>query len=108
MTAQPSDPPAGPMPTAKVPERNLRAIRAALIPEEVGDFDSEFRMIMRQATETLDLTLVHDFIERWWRVAVLSMDPVRHRQMLENVRKLQAGIDIPTISANELRARLGI
>ncbi len=30
----------------------LRSIRDALLPEEVGDFDREFRQVMLDATET--------------------------------------------------------
>ena len=46
-----------------------RAIRAELLPEETGDFDREYRQVMREAMETLDLTPV---LERWRLVALLS------------------------------------
>ena len=49
-----------------------RAIRAELLPEETGDFDREYRQVMREAMETLDLTPVLEMLERWRLVALLS------------------------------------
>jgi hypothetical protein len=53
-------------PFLAAPDKTPRAIRAALLPEEIGDFDREFRAVMAEATETLDLTIVTSFVERWW------------------------------------------
>ena len=41
-----------------------RSIRGALLPEEAGDFDREFRGAMARATETLDLTGVLQLLEQ--------------------------------------------
>lgn len=82
MTAEPHGPRAV-APFLTPPEKTPRAIRAALLPEEVGDFDREFRSVMAEATETLDLTVVTAFIERWWRVAWSSGDAYGHRAMLD-------------------------
>ncbi|MBB4700727.1 DUF6247 family protein [Sphaerisporangium siamense] len=46
-----------------------RAIRAALLPEDVEDFDRGYRAVIAEATETLDLMPVTAFLERWWCVA---------------------------------------
>jgi hypothetical protein len=45
-----------------------RAIRAQLLTEEAGDFDREYRRVMAEATETLDLTPVLEMLRRWDRV----------------------------------------
>lgn len=50
----------------------LRSIRDALLPEEVDDFDREFRPVMSEAADTLDLTGVLQFRRRWRRVAYLQ------------------------------------
>jgi hypothetical protein len=76
--------------------RSPWAIRAALLPEEAGDFDREYRQVMREATETLDLTPVLEMLERWSRVARSSQDPRVHRRMLDHADRLQRGEDIAT------------
>jgi hypothetical protein len=95
-------------PAGAVPDRTPQAIRAALLPEERGDFDREFRGTMREATETLDLTVVGELLERWWRIAVSSTDPASHRRMLEQARRIEAGADIQTTTWADLKARLGV
>ncbi|WP_152364492.1 DUF6247 family protein [Microlunatus speluncae] len=90
------------------PELTPRVIRAALLPEDVGDFDSEFRQVMAEATESLDLTIVHSFLRRWQIVAWSSQDPQAHRRMLENADRLNAGKEIPTETWSVTKARLGL
>lgn len=77
-------------------ELALRSIRDALLPEDVGDFDREFRAVMSEATETLDLTGVVEFRRRWHRVAWSSADPQSHRRMLSTVDELNAGEAVAT------------
>jgi len=95
-------------PDSYVAPTTPREIRAALLPEEVGDFDREYRHVMAEATETLDLTVVHDCLARWRLVAISSRDHEAHRHMLDTVRRLSAGEDIPTVSWEETKARLGL
>jgi hypothetical protein len=47
-------------------------VRAALIPEDAVKFDRQWRAVMAAATETLDLTEVHDILDSWRRVAWLT------------------------------------
>ncbi|WP_239114809.1 DUF6247 family protein [Planotetraspora kaengkrachanensis] len=107
MTAEPHGP-STVAPFLAVPDKTPRAIRAALLPEEVGDFDREFRAVMAEATETLDLTVVTSFIERWWRVAWSSADAAVHRAMLDQADRLTRGEEVPTRSWAETKARLGL
>ncbi len=86
----------------------LRSIRDALLPEEVGDFDREFRQVMLDATETLDLTEVLAFTRRWRRVARSSADADAHRRMLEQAEALNAGSEVPTEPWSTTKARLGL
>lgn len=79
-----------------------------MLPEEAGDFDREYRQVMREAMETLDLTAVLEMLERWRRVALLSRDPERHRRMLDHAERLQRGEDISTEPWSVTRARLGL
>ena len=83
-----------------------RTIRASLLPEEVGDFDREYRHAMADATETLDLTGVRDLLTRWQRVAWSSRDAEAHRRMLAHAAALRAGDDVPTEPWDQLKARL--
>jgi len=95
-----------PLPVAQ--GRSPRAIRAGLLPEEAGDFDREYRQVMREAMESLDLTPVLEMLDRWGRVALLSRDPERHRRMLDRAERLQRGEDLPTEPWPVTRARLGL
>jgi Family of unknown function (DUF6247) len=91
----------------RVPDKSPKTIRAALLPEERGDFDREYRKVMATATEDLDLAPVLEFIERWWRVAVLSTDAQRHRAALDVVARFNRGESVPTASAVDMiKARL--
>ncbi|GII88776.1 hypothetical protein Ssi03_67660 [Sphaerisporangium siamense] len=56
-------------PFLPVADEAPRAIRAALLPEDVEDFDRGYRAVIAEATETLDLMPVTAFLERWWCVA---------------------------------------
>ncbi len=47
-------------------------MRAALIPEDIPEFDRQWRAVMATATETLDLTGVHRTLESWRRIAWLT------------------------------------
>jgi Family of unknown function (DUF6247) len=73
------------------------AIRAMLLPEEVEDFDREFRREMATATETLDLSGAVAMLARWQRVALSSQDPQAHRLMREHAAILATGGQIPMV-----------
>lgn len=86
-----------------------RDIRAALVGEEAGHFDREYRQAMADAAESLDLSGVLAMLERWRRVAWSTRDdPDAHRRMLENADRLSAGEDLATVPWQEVRARLGL
>jgi hypothetical protein len=91
------------------PTKTPQAIRAVLLPEEVGDFDAGFRRVMAEATETLDLSKIDDFIEHWWVIACFSLDPVAHRRANEIGERLRRGEDVAGfISLEEALAMLGV
>ena len=86
-----------------------RAIRAQLLPEEAGDFDREYRRVMAEATETLDLTSVLEMLRRWERVARLTThDPQAHRRMLRTAAAINAGEDVPMVSWDQVKGDLGL
>jgi hypothetical protein len=96
---------AGPLPAGEDP----RSIRAALLPEEAGDFDREFRAAMTEATESLDLTGVLQVLERWRRVAESSRDAAAHRRMLQHADDLTHGRGgVTTEPWPVTKARLGL
>lgn len=84
------------------------ATRAALPPQEAGEFDREYRLVMAEATETLDLTAVIQMLRRWQRVVWSARDPELHRRMLAHADRLSAGEDVPTESWETTKARLGL
>jgi hypothetical protein len=86
-----------------------RAIRAQLLPEEAGDFDREYRRVMAEATETLDLTFVLAMLRRWERVARLTAhDSQAHRRMLRTAAALNAREDVPMLSWDQVKGELGL
>jgi hypothetical protein len=91
------------------PGATPHAIRSALVGDEVGDFDREYRQALAEAAETLDLSGVLDMLRRWQRVAWSAQDdPEAHRRMLERADQLAAGQDIATESWQETKRRLGL
>ena len=90
------------------PDPGLHDIRNALRPEDVADFDQEFRAVMAEATSAMDLTVVASFIERWRRLAWSAAEPDGHRAMLDRARRLLAGEDVPTTSWRQTRSTLNL
>ena len=90
------------------PGKDLKAIRAALLPEDVAEFDAEFRAVMATATKTMDLAGVSAFVERWWRVAWSAVSPEEHRAMLERADQLLSGRAVHTTPWLETRASMGL
>ena len=84
------------------------AIREALLPEEIGDFDREYRQVMAEATEGRDLTPVLDMLERWRRIALSSRDAQAHRRMLARADQMREGAEVATEPWPETRRRLGL
>lgn len=93
--------------TLRLLDATPQVIRARLLPEEVGDFDREFRQAMADATENLDLTEVLALLLRWQRVAQSSGDAQAHRRMLDHSNRLTGGGSIPTEPWSQTKARLG-
>ncbi|GAB3727132.1 DUF6247 family protein [Nocardiopsis nanhaiensis] len=87
---------------------NPKAIRAALLPEEAGDFDREFRRVMNEARESLDIAPVNECLDRWWHVAMSSRDPEAHRHMLDVAARAERGEPVSTVPWPELKSRLGL
>ena len=86
-----------------------REIRAALIGDEVAHFDREYRRVMADAAESLDLSDVVSMLRRWRRVAWSTRDdPGAHLQMLTSAEELRAGADVVTESWPQTKARLGL
>jgi len=86
-------------------------VRAALIPEDVAEFDRQWRAVMAAATESLDLAEVHRTLASWRRVAWLTSarghDGYR-RLLADAERRTRTGERAPgAVSWEELRTQLG-
>ncbi|MCP9952929.1 DUF6247 family protein [Actinomadura madurae] len=94
MTAQPQDYPVGGTP---VPEKSLRAIRAALVvPQDRDAFDSGLKAVLDEVRVSLDLGALNDFVHLWWLAACDSAkDPDGRRQMHAVAERIQAGETVP-------------
>jgi len=59
-------------------ERSGPAIRAALAeaaPDELPEFEAEFRIALAEADEDFDLSRVDVVLDRWWARAHLRLNP---------------------------------
>jgi len=87
------------------------AIRAALLPEQVGEFDAAFDAALTTARQTLQLDQLRHTLQVWRRVALLTEeDPDQYRRMLASATEVaRTGRPRPgSVSWMELRAELGI
>ena len=87
-------------------------VRAALIPEDVVEFDRQWRLVMAAATESLDLSELRRTLESWRRVAWLTSarghDGYRRRRA-DAERRTRTGERAPgAISWEVLRAQLRV
>src|ERR1700729_3440929 len=86
-----------------------REIRAALAGEETAHLDREYRQVMADAVESLDLFDVVSMLKRWQRVAWSTQDdPEAHRHMLASAGQLNAGGDVATEPWQVTKARLSL
>lgn len=85
-------------------------VRAALVPEDVVRFDRQWRAAMATATETLDLTAVHELLDSWRRVAWLTAasGPDGYRRILARAEETLRTREVPpgAVSLEEIRLRI--
>ena len=87
------------------------AIRAALLPEQVAEFDAAFDAALLSARNTLHLDELRHMLRAWRRIALMTeRDPRRHRETLAAIAEIQrtrrprAG----SVPWEELKAELGL
>ncbi|WP_246364684.1 DUF6247 family protein [Nonomuraea rhodomycinica] len=82
---------------APLPEKNLRAIRAALVvPEDREAFDAGLKAVLDEVRVSLDLGALNSFVHRWWITACDTLkDPEGRRQMHARARQALAGEPVP-------------
>lgn len=65
-------------------------IRAALLPEQVEEFDAAFNAALTMARQTLRLDQLRHVLRMWRRQALMTeRDPEGHRQMLATAAEVQ-------------------
>jgi hypothetical protein len=86
------------------------AIRAALLPEQVSEFDAAFDAALTSARRTLHLDELRHVLLAWRRVALMTqMDPDAHRETLSAIAEIRrTGAPRPgSMSWEELKVELG-
>ncbi|WP_433217662.1 DUF6247 family protein [Microtetraspora malaysiensis] len=80
-----------------LPDKNLRAIRAALVvPEDREAFDAGLKAVLDEVRVSLDLAALNTFVHRWWISACDSArDPEGRRQMHARIMRILAGEPAP-------------
>lgn len=82
---------------SRVPDKNLRAIRAALtIPQDRQAFDAGLKAVLDEVRVSLDLAVLNEFVHRWWIMAADAIkDPEGRRQMYATVERIEATGQVP-------------
>ncbi len=95
MTAQPQDFLSA---DAPLPDKNLRAIRAALVvPQDREAFDAGLKAVLDEVRVSLDLGALNAFVHRWWISACDSVqDPEGRRLMHARAEQVMAGQPAPS------------
>lgn len=76
-------------------ERTGPAIRAALMeasPNEVPDFEAEFRTALAEADDDFDASRIDRLLRRWWRIAHLRLNPIPEEERAKAERAAAAGL----------------
>ena len=77
-----------------------------LLAAELAQFEEQYRHALRVAAETFSLDKLNATMECWRRIAWMThSDPKAHRRMLDKARRILAGEQFPSVSAQEMRAR---
>jgi hypothetical protein len=87
------------------------AIRAALLTEQVEEFDAAFEAALTAARQTLHLDQLRQVLRVWRRQALMTeRDPEGHRQMLATIAEVQrTGRSRPgSVTWSELKTELGL
>src|ERR1041385_3964622 len=94
MTAEPHDLLSGGTPG---PAKSLRAIRAALVVRQDREaFDAGLKAVLDEVRVNLDLSVLNDFVHRWWISACDSArDPDGRRRMHAQAEQILAGGPAP-------------
>jgi len=93
MTAQPQDE----HKPAPRPDKNLRAIRGALVVrQDLDAFDAGLKAVLDEVRVSLDLGALTDFVHSWWITACDSAeDPEGRRRMHAAADGIRAGEPVP-------------
>ncbi len=67
----------------------IRAVLAKLAPDELAEFEAEFRIALADADDTFDLAPVNQVLDRWWARAHLRLHPptADERAAVERARR---------------------
>jgi uncharacterized protein DUF6247 len=87
------------------------AIRAALLPEQVAEFDAAYDDALTAARQTLHLDQLRHVLRMWRRMALMTeRDPDSHRQLLTTAAEINNTGRPRTGSVPwaELRTELGV
>jgi Family of unknown function (DUF6247) len=87
-------------------------VRAALTPEDVAEFDRQWREVMARATDALDLTEVLATLDSWRRIAWLTSAHGHegYRALLARAERARASGRVPADSVpwESVKAELGL
>ncbi|MGH3916152.1 MAG: DUF6247 family protein [Pseudonocardiaceae bacterium] len=80
-------------------------LRAAILPEDVEQFDAGYRRALDAAAETLRLDELESFLAHW-RLTARLVNHHGHdhwRGVLDRANRIMAGERFPTISGDEMK-----
>lgn len=114
MTAAPSSGPSGTGGAWTWAEATPAQVRAALAPESAAEFDRQWRAALVGAADSYDLTVVHQCLDGWRRVARITAaagGPDGYRAVLDaatGARSRDVDSAPPSVPWREVRTELGL
>ncbi|WP_123746917.1 DUF6247 family protein [Saccharothrix texasensis] len=92
-----------------VPAADPVAIRAALTPMLVAEFDREWELVLERAKVSKDLAGIRDLLGKWRHIAYGELrDPGSYYRMLAKAEQVQRlGANPDAVSLEEMKALLG-
>lgn len=70
-------------------------VKRWLLPHDADRFVTEYENALDYARTSLDLTDVHEVVERWRAIAILQTDPEAYRRTIRRAAELATGQPSP-------------
>ncbi|WP_189054015.1 DUF6247 family protein [Longimycelium tulufanense] len=89
------------------PPADPHAIRASLSPNLAAEFDREWTLVLERVKQSMDLSAIHDLLNKWQHTAYMEMrDPGSYYRLLAKAEEILRTGKAPegSISGEQMKA----